>query len=346
MSKKVGIMTFHRADNLGAVLQAYALQHVLTNTFHVQAEIVDYRCPGIEEDRKKSSGLKALALRCYYAVKHGAFERFRNRYLCLSPAYTPNTIEQCGAMYDAFITGSDQVWNYKCSDGDDAYFLSFVAPGKKKYSYAASIGRYHFPEQKQPHVKALLQDFSRISVREASAQQELQKLGIENTTVCADPVVLLSKQQWMQIMPGRRYRGKYVFVYLIMESESVLRAAREYAREHGCKVICNKTSPEFILRGSPADFLSWIYHAECVFTNSFHGTSFALILGKPLAADTYYPDGKVNGRVKEMLERSEAQRCALECGTREIYLPDAQTHLEKMRKDSYRFLEELCKDCW
>lgn len=345
MSKKIGIITFHRADNLGAVLQAYALQQVLEKTFCVHSEILDYRCPEIEADRKKSSGLKALAFRCYYAVKHRGFERFRNRYLHLSPAYMPSTINRCGSMYDAFITGSDQVWNYECSNGDDAYFLSFVALGKKKYSYAASIGRYHFPEQKQPHVNALLQDFSRISVRETGAQQELRKLGIENATVCADPVVLLTKQQWMQIMPGRRYRGKYVFVYLIMESEKVLSAAREYARKHGYKVICNKTSPEFIFRGSPADFLSWIYYSECVFTNSFHGTSLALILEKPLAADTYYPDGKVNGRVKEMLERSEALRCALEYGTQEIHLPDAQMHLNRMRRDSCCFLEDICKDC-
>ena len=41
-ANKVGILTFHRANNYGAVLQAYALQTYL-ETIGVNAEIVDYR---------------------------------------------------------------------------------------------------------------------------------------------------------------------------------------------------------------------------------------------------------------------------------------------------------------
>ena len=40
MEKKVGILTFHGADNLGAVLQAYALCKYITYNINVQAYVV------------------------------------------------------------------------------------------------------------------------------------------------------------------------------------------------------------------------------------------------------------------------------------------------------------------
>ena len=44
---KIGILTFHRAHNYGAVLQAYALVTYLINC-GLEAEIVDYRPEAIE----------------------------------------------------------------------------------------------------------------------------------------------------------------------------------------------------------------------------------------------------------------------------------------------------------
>lgn len=44
---RIGILTFHRADNLGAVWQAYALQKYLMISGH-DVDIIDYRCTSIE----------------------------------------------------------------------------------------------------------------------------------------------------------------------------------------------------------------------------------------------------------------------------------------------------------
>jgi len=40
--KSVGIITFHCADNFGAVLQVYALQHILSK-LDLYSEIIDYK---------------------------------------------------------------------------------------------------------------------------------------------------------------------------------------------------------------------------------------------------------------------------------------------------------------
>ena len=50
----------------------------------------------------------------------------------LSPvAYDSQSITTANQRYDVFITGSDQVFNYACSDFDKNYFLSFVKDPRK-----------------------------------------------------------------------------------------------------------------------------------------------------------------------------------------------------------------------
>lgn len=340
--KKIGIMTFHRADNLGAVLQAYALQSAIREKINADAEIIDYQCSRVESDRKKVKGFKSLLLQMYYVWKHKSVEKFRKEHLILSERCSTESISEVAAKYDAFITGSDQVWNYECSGWDDAYFLNFVPVNKDKYSYAASIGNYCFTESEKQHVRKLLQDFSCISVREASARKELDSMGLERTILSPDPVVLLPMERWKKVMSPRRCRQRYVFVYLIQQDVNVMRSAIAYAEAHNCKIISNKNSLEFIINGGPEDFLSWIYYAECVFTNSFHGTAFALMFNRPLAADIQLVNGGINHRVLDMLECTGAVSCAISSEIGKAFTPDAQSVLGKMRSDAFDYLSSVC----
>ena len=76
--KKVGIITFHRAMNCGAMLQAYALQEVLNKKFSVS--ILDYRCKNIEylyNYKRKLSGYVRFAAR--YILKHSIVVQEINR---------------------------------------------------------------------------------------------------------------------------------------------------------------------------------------------------------------------------------------------------------------------------
>ena len=95
--------------------------------------------------------------------------------------------------------------------------------------------------------------------------------------ICAqvhpDPVLLLTKERWLDLIPRRIYKKPYVLVYMIEQDQNLFKKAKEYAQLHNCDVISNKHSFRFILHNSPAEFLSWVYYAECVFTNSFHGSA-------------------------------------------------------------------------
>ena len=53
--KKIGILTFHRALNYGAILQTYALQQKLKILFQTdEIYVIDYRCTKIEKNRSDS----------------------------------------------------------------------------------------------------------------------------------------------------------------------------------------------------------------------------------------------------------------------------------------------------
>ncbi len=307
MKRKIGILTFHNADNLGAVLQAYALQTILTEECGAETEIIDYRCQEIEKSRyakcpgDKGEMLKYMLLSVYYYIKRRGFDRFRMKYLNLSKKYSKSNIHESAEVYSKFIVGSDQVWNLECSGRDKTYYLDFVCDIEKKFSYAASLGNYVYRNEERHHIKKLLSNFMEVSVREKSALNVFEDLKISNLRVDIDPTLLLTNDKWRDITSKRIYKKKYIFVYLVQQDVNVINAAKEYAKKHNLKLVSNKKSIKFMIRNSPADFLSWIYNAEGVFTNSFHGTVFSLIFNKPLAADVELISGKINNRVKELL---------------------------------------------
>ena len=86
--KKIGIITFHRAKNYGAVLQAYALQHTLKQ-LGSDCEIVDYKCENIDNGYKPfqfsktdpiKSILKSIVMYRKRAKKIEQFSSFYNNY--------------------------------------------------------------------------------------------------------------------------------------------------------------------------------------------------------------------------------------------------------------------------
>ena len=218
----------------------------------------------------------------------------------LSDSYTSDTINKSNDVYDIFITGSDQVWNLSCSGNDYNYFLNFANKDKVKISYAASIGIYEFKEDERKKLHKILNSFDMISIRENNSLRQFDFIDKE-IRVVPDPVFLLNKNEWEEIIPKRIIKQDYILVYLIQDDINVMKNAERYAKENNLKLISNKKSIEFILNNSPEKFLSWIKYAKCIFTNSFHGTAFSLIFEKDFYSDIQLIGGKINNRIYDLL---------------------------------------------
>ena len=138
--RRVGILTFHQADNYGAVLQAYALSHAIDklgneNGKNVNCEVVDYENSAIKNRyvvkplssyKRVRTKLKYFFINRYRRRNNHDFKIFRDAFLKVgSKTYSENEISKANSDYDVFVTGSDQIWNGALTNNDKNYFLRF-----------------------------------------------------------------------------------------------------------------------------------------------------------------------------------------------------------------------------
>lgn len=312
--RKTGILTFHYANNYGAVLQTYALQTVL-ESLDAEREIcvVDYRCDaaasrtGFYELALKKGYLKA-ALHYVPARRLAAkFDGFRARYLNLTVRYRHRQdLEEDLDQYDAFVSGSDQVWNPRWTGGDYFYMQDFHSGSAKKISYAASFGTERIREDMAEVFREFLQMFAGLSVRETSAVLAAQnQLGL-TADRHMDPVLLLEAEKWKTMADRPRISEPYIFVYMVPYQQSVLDSAVRLGKETGLRVfVLTKKLVIFrashVRAASPEEFIGWIQNAEYVVTNSFHGTVFSILFYKKMIVELFHEKG-VNVRIRDLLD--------------------------------------------
>lgn len=303
---KVGIMTFHRAINYGAVLQSLALKETIKDLGN-ECEIINYKCDELEKVaspfyiqslKPKDIAVFLLQIRMRL-IKNKKFNDFAVKYLDKSkPVLTPKNIGSISSEYDAFVTGSDQVWNYEITGLDENYFLSFADKSKRRISYAASFGVSTIPSQYREQYKRLLGQIDCISVREEQGAAMVKELLQIQSKVCVDPVFLFGKEQWKQYITMEKPKDDYIVVYCINKSECY-EIAEQLSEQTGLKVVglqvpmSNRSKCMRIQTESPEDFLGWLYYAKYVVTDSFHGTAFSVIFNKQFLVCT---GGSTKGR--------------------------------------------------
>jgi hypothetical protein len=321
----IGILTFHWADNHGAMLQTYALKHYLEKRGE-QVRVIPYApywltctywlCPfkAELEDHVPRYQLLRESVRWNLRVA-GRFERrrlrmraFRRRYLT-SEAPIRKTEDLSFLPFKSVVIGSDQVWNPKITLGlADAYTGNIPQRGNcRLISYAASFGEDALPEADREEFIRRVGGFHAVSVREeAGAAFARQLLGRE---VChaLDPTLLLDRTEWEKIgkVPPEK---DYVLLYMMPCREHLLRWAQAFAARLGKKLIAlaNPGSTHRLRNFEPAsgvgpaEFIGYVQNAYCVLTSSFHGTVFSILYEKPFL--TYCQD-VLGNRQRNLLER-------------------------------------------
>ena len=296
--KKVGIITFHTALNYGAVLQTYALQNFL-NDQGIENEVIDYACPFIEKcykpfhiENKKilNAIVRGLLFGRTISKKRDRFNSFVSNYINLSEKYLDSkSINKVKDDYSYFISGSDQVWSPITAGFDSVYFLDF-ADDNQKISYAASIGANEIAEDLKMKYVERLDGFNEISVREESAKELLNDIGIKTKIeVHADPTLLLKKDSWSKLsaeLPDSIH-SKYLLVFNVEKPINDLEFAKAKAKEFDLQLVYlnDRTVKKdkditYIQAASPELFLSLFRNAEMIVSNSFHGTVFSIIFKK------------------------------------------------------------------
>jgi hypothetical protein len=313
---KVGILTFHRALNYGAALQAYALRKTITDFGH-ECEVIDYGSVGQIKRLSFSflgwkQFLSSVLIFCFNIlnadIRYLKFRRFRREYIKVSfKRYkTKDDLKDAALMYDVFCTGSDQVWNPLITDKDFSFLLDFVNKPQKKFSYAASFGMPDLPETIREKYSLLIRDLNPVSVRETSGQKLIKDFANIEAKVTIDPTLLLPKEHWARIAKPGKMKKPYILCYVIMaDPPGFVKFCNHlrYATGHAIVRIQNpvrelNNSFESIKTAGPLDFLGLVMNASVIVTNSFHGTTMAIIFEKPFY--TFLYNNERDLRLKEI----------------------------------------------
>lgn len=358
---KVGIITFHRALNYGALLQAFALRYSLTK-LGVDAQVLDYRnsvieemyyYPSLQQRTTFRDKVKCLIQGKSELKRRFKFDVYRKNYLNLSEKIeTCSDLEKVSVIYDRFITGSDQVWNYGAHNFDENYFLGFVKDKRKKYSYAASFGVSCLTTNYLEKYRDLLSGFAMCSVREQQGIALLEQMGIERKRVDIDPSMLLSKEEWQsQFGISITKKQKYIFAYYFELTDTLREYIERLAKKTKCKVlyIGNPLKKPFNCRctalktADPIEFVNAIANAEYVVTNSFHGTAFSIIFNKNFYVELLKTDSKVNSRIENVLQTFSLQSRLIDSlnKTNEIDWEKINCKMIELRKKSFDYLKEI-----
>ena len=354
--KKVGVITFHNYDNYGAILQSYGLQKKLKE-LGVTPEIIDYRCDYISNPfRLVNLKKKGFFNYIYGAIGHICYiprrrkcNQFRKLMKYSEPVKNHN-FKSVEDKYDIYLAGSDQVWDYKLTNFDKAYMLDFVKKGKKKYSYAASIGEHVPPDEYIKEYSRLLKDFDEIFVREDYGADIVEELTGKRPLCTCDPTLLLTKEEWEELLVEPKQKEPYILVYQLGINKEIIDFVKRLKKESGCKVVYVPFPLVGVLKCSlkitigPAEWMGLFKNAEYVVTDSFHGVVFSLLFNKKFFAMTN--GHHRNKRVEQLLQRINLMDRTIdnvpdERLVEEIDFLYANDQLEKMRKDSLDLLRQI-----
>lgn len=372
--KSIGIITIHKINNYGSVLQAYALQKVCEDLGY-KAEIIDYDFPNnFHQNNKYSTAsdtqpnepkwIKALFAKALVR-QHKGIRLFIDKYQNLS-SNKYHKVEDFTAnppSYDVYITGSDQLWSPRHCNGDPAFMLYFAPDNALKISYAASIGSNAIPEELKNAYIELLSRYKHISVRENTGADVIRSLINKDATVVLDPTLLLNKDEWNKIAtPKRLVKKQYILCYFLNYTFNAFpyvdELARNMQKQTGYEIVRVARPPHklsfinttYQIGASPEEFLALVRDAEIVLTTSFHGTAFAVNYGKPVfsvvqdrnASDSRQVSLMHNlGLDKQVLSIKDKFPTASDAN---YNVDNEQTVLNRLRLDSKLYLEKALKD--
>lgn len=270
-------------------------------------------------------GYKFFAKKWYYGnlQKRKVYKfTFEDGNFNMRRLFTHADYKKVVADADLFITGSDQIWNPFCGGYNPMMFLEFVNDETKCVAYSSSISLPELPLSVTSRMKAGLQKFSHIAVREQRSVELLSGLlHRDDIKLVVDPTYLLSAEEWESFGNKAEIEftvpDKYIFCYFVGDKRADVyeRMVQDVKRFTGIQnVITLECYDRTRVYGGgrlykDAGPYEWVYllrHASYVCMDSFHATVFALKFQKEFVhamknADT--ETGSQNTRMYDILSR-------------------------------------------
>ena len=271
-------------------------------------------------------------------------------------------LQNCSALYDTVIVGSDQVWS-PLSLYSKFTNLLFVDDKTPKISYASSFGVSKIPKIQLKETASYLNRFNYISTRETSGKEIIESISDKKAEVVADPTLLMTSNEWIDFIKDvkNEISEPYIFCYLLGRNEGYRDEILKLQKKTGLKIVAIRHIDEFIkidekfgdyapYNVGPKEFLKYIQNAEYVCTDSFHCTVFSLQFKRNFM--TFYRYSNVslqsrNTRIDSVLSITGLTNRIYSGNIFEISNPIeynlVNEKLDMLRSSSYNFLANSIK---
>lgn len=324
----LGICLKYEQTNYGSKLQALATVKMLEE-LGLAYEIIRYRKDAVfyvkslprffnwvflndryDQIQKKLAFRRHPEIAQQAAKRKAAFsafdEQFKSR---LSPLYKNYSVlkQTCIDRYDGVLTCSDQLWSPSAL-GSGFYNLMFAPERMRKVSWASSFGVSRIPWYQKKRTARYLKRIQQISMRENRGAEIVKELTGRDVPVLMDPVFVFDRKEWEQLVPCSEPEWEsYIFCYFLGDNPAHRRAARELAEKTGKKIVTLRHLDRYAAGDEafgdhapydvdPVRFLNILRNADCVCTDSFHGTAFSILCEKPFLVFNRYSDRSTNSK--------------------------------------------------
>lgn len=311
---KIGILTHYDVNNQGAQLQLYALYMKLKEMGH-QPVVLTYRKnydfdPVLERRNQitfKSVPYilqnfllkKGLGLTWHNVKKFLIHRKFRRKTFCFA--------SYCLADVDAAVVGADEVFSLEL--GVNIMMFGHAVNTGNLIAYAPSAGQTDIERVKAFHCEYLmasgLESFRFLSVRDRSTADLVEKLTGKYPAIVCDPVILydFSKINVKVKRPSHQYMVVYGYDRHFVDEKEIA-ALKAFAKKHGLLIVSPGCYHSWCDWNISCDALQWVElfkHAECVVTDTFHGTIVSVITNRPVAV--YVRQAINSNKLTDLLER-------------------------------------------
>lgn len=296
---KVCILSMQRINNMGSLLQSYALKRIIENLGH-QVEFIDI-APNEEDndlldnyrqiyDEEREIGgaigklkkidryaLNRLKIKQKSKEQDAVFDAFRHEALHL---------DRTSAHYDVCVIGSDEVFN--ClntgSWGFTTQLFGSVPQADKVITYAVSCGSTTYKELPAPvadKIRDSFQNISGFSARDGNTHEFIRQLTDAPVAEHLDPVLIYDFDQEVENADLPDLPEHYCVIYSYynrIHTREEIAAIRDFCAKNNMEPVAVGV-PQFWIRNyivcSPFQCLKVFQHADFVITDTFHGTIFS-----------------------------------------------------------------------
>lgn len=339
---KIGIITL-LGNNYGNRLQNYAVQEILKqygdvytvpyekkevskqnsskwkklNPFYIK-KAIDSRLLNIYHlsNRKMNTITRGIHfLRHRDGIKHalikrdGVFKKFDEKYIL----YEEEKLHLVGddnepwvQSYDAWVCGSDQIWNPNYPTATRNAFLQF-AQSERRISFSASIGLSDVAAMPSEYAQ-WIREIPYLSVREDAANEIVKCLTGRESEVLLDPTMLLPTEYWTKMADEAEVElpEKFALCYFLgireKEYENYIQQQLSTQKLEAVELL-NGEFPQYLVFG-PEQMVAAIRKAELVFVDSFHGAVFSILFHKQFVVFERKEEGlTMNSRLQTLLSK-------------------------------------------